>query len=136
MADAAQLQCPPVQAGLSATLALNERTFAAFDALAADGVRFEHHERGLYLLFNKQQNLDHHAAELRTLAELGGAESTMLDRAGLACRPCHRSRTNVVGGIDCPGERFIDPDSFLDGLAAVLNERGRGHPHRRSGHCG
>jgi D-amino-acid dehydrogenase len=117
--------CNPRQfeAGLSATLALNEGTFAAFDALAADGVQFEHHQRGLYLLFSKEENLHHHAEELRSLTELGWAESTVLDHQALQAAVPQLS-DNVVGGIDCPGERYIDPNSFVDGLAAVLTERG------------
>jgi D-amino-acid dehydrogenase len=111
------------EAGMSATLALNERTFELFDALAADGVPFESHRRGLYLLFKSEQKLAHHAEELETLARMGWDSSTVLDgRALRAAVP--QASDDVVGGIDCPGERFIEPNSFVDGLAGVLAQRG------------
>ncbi len=109
--------------GMRATLALNNRTYELFDELETAGVAFEHHRKGLLLTFMDDQNLREHEAELRLAAELGVGSPTMLT-AGEARREVPMLSRAVVGAIDCPTERFLDPDSFIDAMATACRARG------------
>jgi D-amino-acid dehydrogenase len=109
--------------GLRQTLALNARTFELFDELERQGVRFEHHRRGLLQVFTGRRALAEHAEEAAHAAGLGAGPSTVLtadearDREPLL-------GPEVVGAISCPEERYLDPDSFVDGLAEACTALG------------
>jgi D-amino-acid dehydrogenase len=109
--------------GLRATLALNDRTFELFDAMQQDGVRFEHHRRGLFLMFQDPANLRAHSDEFHKIAALGAGEAATLDAEQIRAQVPQVS-ADVIGAIDCPSERFVEPNSYVDGLAAVLRDRG------------
>lgn len=109
--------------GMRATLALNRRTFELFDRLEKDGLSFEHHREGLLLAFTDEQNMHAHEAELRHAAELGAGPAITLT-ATEARSEVPMLSGSVVGAIDCPAERFVHPDSFIDALAAGCRARG------------
>jgi D-amino-acid dehydrogenase len=114
---------PTFERGIRNLVELNSRTFELFDELASDGVRFECHRDGVLQLFTTQKSLDSHAAELETIANLGGSSVEILDSRSVSQRLPHASDL-VVGGIDCPEERYLDPDSFVDALALACREQG------------
>ena len=109
--------------GMRATLELNRRTFELFDQLAKDGLSFEHHEKGLLLAFTDERNLQEHEAELSHAAGLGADPAITLNAAEARSEVPLLS-DSVVGAIECPTERFLNPDSFIDALAAGCRARG------------
>src|SRR5207249_4306685 len=109
--------------GMRATLELNRRTFELFDQLEKDGLSFEHHKEGLLLAFTDEQNLHAHETELQHAAELGAGPAITLTAAE-ARSEIPMLSDSVVGAIDCPTERFLNPDSFIDALAAGCRARG------------
>lgn len=109
--------------GMRATLELNRRTFELFDQLSRDGLSFEHHKEGLLLAFTDEHNLQEHEAELSHAAELGAGQAITLTAAEARYEVPLLSHS-VVGAIDCPTERFLNPDSFIDALAAGCRARG------------
>jgi D-amino-acid dehydrogenase len=109
--------------GLRQTLALNQRTFELFDQLAADGVRFEQHQRGVLSVFATHTSFDEHVVAARQIAELAGHPSQVLTgRQAQALEP--RLSRRVVGAILAPSERFVDPDQFIDALATACLRSG------------
>jgi D-amino-acid dehydrogenase len=109
--------------GMRATARLNEATFTLFDLLESEGVRFEQHRDGLLMAFRSEHALAEHAAEAARLAELGLGEHAVV--SGRQVRELEPALTSsVVGGIRWPGERFVDPDTFVDGLAAACRANG------------
>lgn len=109
--------------GLRSTVALGRRTFELFDRLEGEGVAFEHHRRGLLLLFQTRKSLDEHAAELDLVDSLSGGSSKVLD-ATEARRAVPDLSRDVVGAIECPDDRCLDPDSFIDALTLACQRRG------------
>jgi D-amino-acid dehydrogenase len=109
--------------GMRATLKLNRRTFELFDQLEKDGLSFEHHKQGLLLAFTDEHNLQAHETELQHAAKLGAGPAITLTAAEARSEVPMLS-DSVVGAIDCPTERFLSPDSFLDALADGCRARG------------
>ncbi|MGW5449504.1 NAD(P)/FAD-dependent oxidoreductase [Streptomyces asiaticus] len=109
--------------GLHVTAELNRRTLELFDLLRADGVDFEHHRTGLLLAFLTEKSLHQHAEELAGLTRYGTPAPEVLS-AGEARHTEPALSDAIVGAIRCPGEQHLDPDSFVDQLAAACRDRG------------
>ena len=103
-------------AGLQSTLRLSAGTHELFDGLRDRGVDMEIHESGLIQLFTDEDNFRKHCADIRTLE--GSRETTALSVEDLE-RTLPLAGSKVIGGIDFPDERFLRPDSFVDGLASA-----------------
>lgn len=109
--------------GYDAMLALNRRTMALWDALAADGVRHEGYREGLLFAFTDEHALRCELKELQQVTAYGMPEPRVLDRAQV-----HKEEPNlaerVVGGILLPGEGHVEPSSLSLGLLAKLWDMG------------
>ena len=111
--------------GVRALIALNSRTLELFDSYAADGVDFEMHRSGLLLVATTPAGLASYAAvfgDLRALgfegesAELGPEEAKELEPA--------LAEERLAGGVHALVDRYVRPESLLDGLAAHLAAHG------------
>jgi len=111
--------------GVRALIALNSRTLELFDSYAAAGVDFEMHRSGLLLVATTPAGLASYAAvfgDLRALGfqgesvELGPEEAKELEPALAGER--------LAGGVHALVDRYVRPESLLDGLAGVLTSRG------------
>ena len=111
-------------AGLEATVALNQRTFALFDELRASGVEFELHETGMVVAARTREGLSEYVHMIEGARRagydgpaeiLGGDELRRLEPA-LA--------DDVVGGLYVPAERYVRPEELTDALARRLRELG------------
>lgn len=101
--------------GLRVTASLNRRTFELFDLLEDEGVKFEQHRAGLLLAFLGEESMQEHLDELDVLTHYGSPAPEPLSGRDLQQAEPALARS-VVGGIRCPSERHLDPDSFVDGL--------------------
>jgi D-amino-acid dehydrogenase len=112
------------RAGTAATLALAHDAPQRFEALLADGVRFEWHADGLLYLTRSQTALAPWIAMYEELAELGyEGETTVLDReALLALEPAVAA--SVAGGLLGGRECHLRPESLTAGLRAAVSGRG------------
>lgn len=112
------------RAGLKATLALAEPTPALFDALAAEGVRFEMHCDGLLFLVRDEHELEHWLQAYEELGALGfdGRVRTLDRRAVRELEPAIAD--SVVAGLHAGAERHVRPETLCAGLAAKLQEDG------------
>jgi D-amino-acid dehydrogenase len=111
------------QRGLWSTIALNKRTFELFDLLAESGVSFEEHREGVTALFLAEDELDGHLHESRLLEQLGADTPEVLTGAEVR-RSSPAISKRVVGAIRSPDQRFLDPDSFIDGLTHACQRLG------------
>ena len=111
--------------GVRALIALNSRTLELFDSYAAAGVDFEMHRSGLLLVATTPAGLASYAAvfgDLRALGfegesvELGPNEAKELEPALAAER--------LAGGVHALVDRYVRPESLLDGLAKHLAAHG------------
>ena len=111
--------------GVRALIALNSRTLELFDSYAAAGVDFEMHRSGLLLVATTQAGLASYAAvfaDLRALGfkgesvELGPEEAEELEPALAGER--------LAGGVHALVDRYVRPESLLDGLATHLAAHG------------
>jgi D-amino-acid dehydrogenase len=111
--------------GVRALIALNSRTLELFDSYAAAGVDFEMHRSGLLLVATTPAGLASYAAvfaDLRALGfegesvELGPEEAKELEPALAVGR--------LAGGVHALVDRYVRPESLLDGLARVLPTHG------------
>jgi len=109
--------------GLRRTLALNARTLALFDQMAAEGLQFEQHTRGILMVFKDDEDLEAHIRELAIARELGVGSFTLLTGPEARSEVPRLSR-QVLGAIDLPTERFLDPDEYVDALAVACLARG------------
>ena len=109
--------------GLRATVELNQRTFELFDLLTESGVQFEQHRAGVTSLFLSESALDEHANESRELEELGVSAVEVLTSAEVR-RESPAVSPRIVGGIKFAHQRFLDPDSFVEGLHAACGRLG------------
>lgn len=111
------------EAGLAAMLTLNQRTLALYDALAADGVSFEMHDRGLLVVFLRQEELAQELAELRKVEPYGFPAPQVLDREQVLGEEPSLSQ-QVVGGVLLPAERHVEPGSLSRGILRWLVDAG------------
>jgi D-amino-acid dehydrogenase len=111
-------------AGMRAMLALNTRTLELYDGLAADGVEFEMHLRGLLFLFVTARALEEEAAVLAELQREGypGEVRQLTREEAQALDPAVGDA--VVGALHAPAERHVRPETVSRGLAAALAAAG------------
>lgn len=109
--------------GLAALAALNRRTLALYDALAADGVCFEQHKDGLLFLFVTEAAAERQAHDLALMERYGAPPAVPMSRADLAAEGLNPTE-RVIGGLLAPAERHVRPESLLAGLARWLDEAG------------
>lgn len=110
-------------ASTEAMAALNKRTFALVDDMAASGVRFEMHQDGILFVFSSALKLEHELKALEPLARYGivlskpywGKEVRELEPA---------LSDSINGGFWYEGERSVRPDTLTTGLSDWLSERG------------
>ncbi len=111
--------------GTRAYVALNARTLELFDAYAADGVQFEMHQSGLLLVAITDDGLEPYTELFRSLRALGfeGATTELEAGAAVEMEPS-LSRSRIVGAVHAEVDRFVQPQSLTDGLAAWLRANG------------
>jgi D-amino-acid dehydrogenase len=118
--------CSPerYRAGLRATLALNARTPDLFDELQAEGVEFEMHSTGLLLAALSEYAL----RDYRTMAqelEAAGYRGELNVLGPDVLRDFEPALAEaVVGGLYAPSDRFVRPESLIDGLVDHLRQAG------------
>ena len=111
------------EAGYEAIATLNRRTMACFDALEADGVRFDMHRAGLLFVFLGEASRDHHRHDLARLAVHGYAPAREL--SGEEVRQMEPAISPaVVGGVWLEGERHVRPETLAAGVAERLAAMG------------
>lgn len=114
---------PAYHAGLDAVAGLNTRTMVLYDALAADGVRFEMHRQGVLFAFLGRAALEHVGADLERMQRYGYAPArTLTASEARDLEPALSA--NVIGGILAGDERHVRPESLVAGLAERLSEMG------------
>jgi D-amino-acid dehydrogenase len=108
--------------GVMAMNRLNTRTLELFDELAAAGVEFEMHARGLLFVAKTDSALAEYEHELRTIMELGhpGSIEVLDGPSARALEPALGEA--VAGGILSQGERHVRPESLTAGLAEALRK--------------
>jgi D-amino-acid dehydrogenase len=111
--------------GASALIALNRRTLELFDAYAARGIEFEMHRSGLLLVATTDTGLASYTALFGELRRLGfEGESRPLGSAEAKEREPALAKERIVGGVHAVVDRYVRPESLLDGLALHLRTRG------------
>jgi D-amino-acid dehydrogenase len=113
----------PFQAGVTALVDLNRRTFELLDRLRADGIAFEMHEAGLMYVGTDRDAVARAHDEIRELEHFGYLTPPLLDAVGVhAEEPALAPQ--VAGGFLLPDERHVRPESFTGGMTKWLTERG------------
>ncbi|WP_418058825.1 NAD(P)/FAD-dependent oxidoreductase [Pimelobacter simplex] len=111
------------QRGLAATAALASHAIDAFDELAALGIEFERHRDGVLLLFVQEHGIQPHLDDLAAIERYGFPRAEAL--TGRDVRDLEPTvGPGVIGGILCPGDERVDPDSLTDALTARCVEAG------------
>ena len=109
------------QAGLDAVATLNAQTMTLYDALVADGVRFEMRRQGVLFAFLSRTALEHAAADLDRMRSHGyGIARHLTGPEARDLEPILSSA--VLGGIVVDEERHVRPESLTAGLVARLVE--------------
>ena len=109
--------------GLAAVGALARGSLELFEQYAADGIEFEMHRDGVLLAFLSREERDRHRPEYASAAQHGYADVCDLTAADVADLEPGLSR-RVVAGLLSPDQAFIDPGTFVDGLARRLTALG------------
>ncbi len=113
----------PYAAGMTALASLNRRTFPLLDAMRADGVAFEMHQAGLLYVGVDRDQLSSAYDHIGELEQFGYEVPKLLDQAAVhQLEPALSER--VVGGFHLEEERHVRPESFVNGMAEWLSERG------------
>jgi len=110
--------------GMKAFVELNRPTAEILDAYRDAGVDFEMHDAGLLLVALDPKKLDVYSGIFRDLASLG-FEGGIREVSGPEARelePMLSTRTS--GGVVARVDRWVQPLSLTDGLAAWLTARG------------
>jgi D-amino-acid dehydrogenase len=112
------------QAGMRAFIELNRWTLDALDAYRRAGVRFEMHSAGMLLAALGREKLDGYLDLFRQIAALGfpGALTELSGDEAREHEPVLSDR--VIGGVVTEVDRWVDPLSLTEGLAAWLREHG------------
>jgi D-amino-acid dehydrogenase len=107
--------------GVRALIALNVHTLDLFDSYAASGVEFEMYRSGLLLVATTPAGLASYAAIFRDLRRLGyGGKSVELGpEQAKELEPSLASGT-LAGGVHALVDRYVRPESLLDGLTRHL----------------
>jgi len=109
--------------GLEAIARLNARTMRLYDAMAADGVRFEMHQQGLLFLCRTEAAAKGLNNDLSAMVRFGFAAPRRLEPDELRVEaPC--VRPEVIAGVLAPGERHVRPESLIAGLERRLADLG------------
>lgn len=117
--------CTPrsYQRGLEAIARLNASTMTLYDAMAADGVRFEMRQQGLLFLCRTEEAARGLTNDLEAMTRYGFATPRRLEPAELRDE-APGIRSEVVAGVLAPGERHVRPESLIAGLERRLNDLG------------
>jgi D-amino-acid dehydrogenase len=111
--------------GVRALIALNSRTLELFDSYAAAGVEFEMHRSGLLLVATTPAGLASYAAVFADLRALGfEGESVELAPEEAEEREPALAGERLAGGVHALVDRYVRPESLLDGLAKRLAAHG------------
>jgi D-amino-acid dehydrogenase len=111
--------------GASALIALNRRTLELFDAYAAAGIEFEMHRSGLLLVATTEPGLASYSALFGELRRLGfEGESRALASAEAKEREPALAGDRIVGGVHAVVDRYVRPESLVEGLVGHLRSRG------------
>jgi D-amino-acid dehydrogenase len=109
--------------GVRALIGLNRRTLELFDAYADDGVEFEMHRSGLLLVARTPAGLTSYSAVFRDLRALGfEGESVELEATEAAALEPALAARRLAGGVHALVDRYVRPESLLDGLGRRLAE--------------
>jgi D-amino-acid dehydrogenase len=111
--------------GATALIGLNRRTLELFDAYMAQGVEFEMHSSGLLLVATTPAGLASYAAIFRDLRALGFEGQSVELGAGEAkeLEPA-LSAERLAGGVHALVDRYVRPESLVEGLARALGAAG------------
>lgn len=127
-------------AGMAALVALNDRTLAAYDALADRGVSFERHTRGILFVARSKAALAAELADLRAQADLGyrGDVRVLNREEALETEP--ELNPHIAGAVLAADEQHVRPESLTSALTKHLRSVGveiREHTHvQRLTHVG
>lgn len=112
------------ESGVRALVALNARTLELFDAYEAAGVAFEMHASGLLLVATTPPGLAAYSAIFRSLRSLGyeGDAVEVEPDEAKALEPALDARA-LAGGVHALLDRYVRPESLLEGLARDLTAR-------------
>lgn len=108
--------------GLEATVRLNERTFAPFDELQADGVQFEMHKSGLLFCFLDPEKRECMVDSLARVKSLGYSPLPVSGSEMQDLEP--QLAAQVEKGIVVEQERQVRPESLVSGCVQRLLEEG------------
>lgn len=111
------------RSGLEAVASINRGTFAAYDALAKDGVDFELHHDGLLYVFCATRYMEGVRAEFQHLKAYGYGIPDVLDGDELR-RMEPALSDQVTAGFLVPEERHVRPETLASGYAAKLATMG------------
>jgi D-amino-acid dehydrogenase len=111
--------------GVRALIALNYRTLELFDSYADAGVEFEMHRSGLLLVATTPAGLASYAAVFADLRALGfeGESVELRPEEAKELEPALAGE-RLAGGVHALVDRYVRPESLLDGLATHLAARG------------
>jgi len=111
------------QQGTAALAALNGRTFALFDAYTARGIAFEQYQTALLMAYLTHDALDKAAMRLRNVEAHDVGRYRVLD--GDEARGQEPELASaVVGAIELSDERYLRPETLVQGLVDYLTGRG------------
>jgi D-amino-acid dehydrogenase len=107
--------------GALALISLNRRTLELFDAYVDQGVEFEMHSSGLLLVATTPPGLASYAAIFSDLRRLGfEGETADLDPEEAKELEPALSAERLAGGVHALVDRYVRPESLVDGLAQAL----------------
>jgi D-amino-acid dehydrogenase len=111
--------------GVRALIALNSRTLELFDSYVAAGIEFEMHRSGLLLVATTPAGLASYAAVFADLRALGfeGASVELGPEEAKALEPALAAE-RLAGGVHALVDRYVRPESLLDGIARHLTAQG------------
>lgn len=109
--------------GLAAVAALNARTLPLYDQLAAEGVSFEYHKRGLLCVFRSPAYMEAVRGELEAMQPYGYRIPEPLGSSALvALEP--QLRDDLACGLLIGEDTHVRPESLTAGYAAALVAEG------------
>lgn len=111
-------------AGLRATVALAEQSFALYEAMRADGVAFDLHTGGMVAAGGTSSGVEEYRAMVEGARSQGYAGACELLDAG-EIRGLEPALSDaVVGGVYAESERYLRPEELTGGLVAHLRASG------------
>lgn len=109
--------------GVQALSRLNAHTLNLYDEMAADGVSFEMHARGLLFFFWSEAGAQEMARSLSAMQLRGHPAARALEVQELRAEGIDIA-DGVIGGMLVPEQRHVRPESVIGGLARRLGELG------------